>query len=139
MSTAIAKNLMAEMKPLGMFAAFDQCVVDATRDQTSYSGFIDMLLQAESDCRQKRKTGYRIKPPKFTLRPAFEDIDFTRQPFDQQSANQGAVWSSVGDRGAPGAADRSNRRRQDLHRAGHEASCLCLRQIRSLHDRHDLA
>lgn len=77
MSTAIAKNLMAEMKLLGMFAAFDQGVADATRDQTSYTEFLDALLQAESDYRQERKTGYRIKAAKFTLRPAFEDIDFT--------------------------------------------------------------
>ena len=60
-----------------MFATFDQSVVDATRDQTSYTEFLDTLLQAESDYRQERKTGYRIKAAKFTLRPAFEDIDFT--------------------------------------------------------------
>lgn len=77
MSTAIAKNLMAEMKLLGMFAAYDQAVTDATRDQTGYSEFLDTLLQAEADYRQERKAGYRIKAAKFTLRPAFEDIDFT--------------------------------------------------------------
>jgi DNA replication protein DnaC len=77
MSTAIAKNLMADMKLLGMFAAFEQGVADATRDQTSYSEFLDTLLQAEADYRQERKTGSRIKAAKFTLRPAFEDIDFT--------------------------------------------------------------
>src|ERR1700676_4219389 len=55
MSTAIAKNLMAEMKLLGMFAAFDQAVTDATRDQTSYTEFSDALLQAEADHRQERK------------------------------------------------------------------------------------
>jgi hypothetical protein len=75
--SAIAKNLMAEMKLLGMFAAYDQAVTDATRDQTGYSEFLDTLLQAECDYRQERKTGYRIKAAKFTLRPAFEDIDFT--------------------------------------------------------------
>jgi IstB-like ATP binding protein len=72
MSTAIAKNLMAEMKLLGMFAAYDQAVTDATRDQSGYSEFLDTLLQAETDYRQERKTGYRIKAAKFTLRPAFE-------------------------------------------------------------------
>ena len=46
MSTAIAKNLMAEMKLLGMFAAYDQATTDATRDQTGYSEFLDTLLQA---------------------------------------------------------------------------------------------
>jgi DNA replication protein DnaC len=77
MSAAVAKNLMAEMKLLGMNDAFDQTLTDATRDQTSYTEFLDTLLQAEYDCRQERKTGYRIKAAKFTLRPAFEDIDFT--------------------------------------------------------------
>jgi DNA replication protein DnaC len=77
MSTAVAKNLMVDMKLLGMFAAFDQTVTSATRDQTSYTEFLDTLLQAESDYRQERKTDYRIKAARFTLRPAFEDIDFT--------------------------------------------------------------
>jgi DNA replication protein DnaC len=77
MSTAIAKNLMAEMKLLGMLGAFEQLLSDATRDQSGYSELIDALLQAEADYRQRRKTGYRIKAAKFTLRPAFEDIDFT--------------------------------------------------------------
>jgi hypothetical protein len=36
MSTAIAKNLMAEMKRLGMFAAFDQAVTQGTGDRISY-------------------------------------------------------------------------------------------------------
>jgi len=77
MSTAVAKNLMAEMKLLGMLSAFDGAVTDATRDKTSYTEFLDVLLQAEADYRQERKTGYRIKTAKFTLRCAFEDIDFT--------------------------------------------------------------
>ena len=37
MSTAIARNLMAEMKLLGMLGAFDKVLHDATRDQVSYS------------------------------------------------------------------------------------------------------
>jgi DNA replication protein DnaC len=77
MSIAVAKNLMAEMKLLGMLAAFDQALNSATRDQTGHSEFIDALLQAESDYRQERKTGHRIKVAKFALRAAFEDIDFT--------------------------------------------------------------
>lgn len=77
MSIAVAKNLMAEMKLLGMLTAFDKVVADATRDQSSYSELLDTLLQAEADYRQERKTGYRVKVAKFTLRPAFEDIDFT--------------------------------------------------------------
>ena len=77
MSVAVSKNLMAEMKLLGMLGTFDQAVADATRDQIGYTEFLDALLQAEADYRQERKTGYRIKAAKFTLRAAFEDIDFT--------------------------------------------------------------
>ena len=77
MSTPVAKNLMAEMKLLGMLAAFDTALTEATAEKTSYSEFIDTLLQAEVDYRRERKTGYRIKTAKFTLRCAFEDIDFT--------------------------------------------------------------
>jgi len=77
MSTAVAKNLMAEMKLLGMLGSFEKIVTDATRDQAPYTEVLDALLQAESDYRQERKTGTRIKAARFTLRPAFEDIDFT--------------------------------------------------------------
>jgi DNA replication protein DnaC len=77
MSTAIAKNLMAEMKLLGMLGAFDQALVCATRDQASHTELLDTLLQAEADYRQERKTEYRIKAAHFTLQPSFEDFDFT--------------------------------------------------------------
>jgi DNA replication protein DnaC len=77
MNTAVSRNLMAEMKLIGMLDVFDQAVTDATRDKTGYTEFLDTLLQAEADYRQERKTGYRIKAARFTLRPAFEDIDFT--------------------------------------------------------------
>jgi DNA replication protein DnaC len=43
----------------------------------SYTEFADILLQAEADYRQERKTVNRIKAAKFTVRPAFEDFDFT--------------------------------------------------------------
>lgn len=77
MSTAIAKNLMAEMKLLGMMGSFEQALNAATRDQSSYTEFLDALLQAEVDYRQARKAGYRIKAARFTLRPSLEDFDFT--------------------------------------------------------------
>src|SRR5688572_516491 len=37
------QNMMAEMKLLGMFGAFDETVAAATRDQTSYTEFLDTL------------------------------------------------------------------------------------------------
>lgn len=79
MSTAIAKNLMAEMKLLGMMDSFDQALHAATRDQASHSEFLDALLQAEADYRRERKTSRRIQAARFTLRPSFEDFDFTAQ------------------------------------------------------------
>ena len=60
MSTAIARNLMAEMKLRGMLAAFDQTVTTATRDQLSYSEFLDVLLQAEADYRGERTAQRRL-------------------------------------------------------------------------------
>jgi DNA replication protein DnaC len=77
MSTAVAKNLMAEMKLLGMSDAFDRLVTEATRDQGSCTDFLDAMLQAENDYRSDRKTTRRIKAAKFALRPSFEDFDFT--------------------------------------------------------------
>ena len=44
MSIAVAKNLMADMKLLGMLAAFDKVVTDATRDQSSYSEELSTLF-----------------------------------------------------------------------------------------------
>jgi hypothetical protein len=64
MSIAIAKNLMADMKLLGMLAAFYKVVAEATRDQTSYSELLDAPLQAETDYRQERKAGNRLKTAK---------------------------------------------------------------------------
>lgn len=77
MITAIARNLMAEMKLIGMFEAFDMLMTQATRDQWSCSDFLDAMLQAESDFRNERKTKLRIKAAIFALRPTFEDFEFT--------------------------------------------------------------
>src|SRR5688572_22064559 len=77
MSTGIARNLMVEMKMFGMMDAFEKAVSDATREQLGYSEFLDVLLQAESDCRAERKTRNRIKAARLSLRPTFEDFYFT--------------------------------------------------------------
>jgi len=71
------QNLMAEMKLLGMLAAFDKALSDATRDQSSHSELVDTLLQAECDYRQERKTGSRIKAAQVHPAPGVRDIDFT--------------------------------------------------------------
>lgn len=51
MSTAVARNLMAEMKLLDMFESFDRLLTEATRDQWSCAAFFDAVPQAESDYR----------------------------------------------------------------------------------------
>jgi DNA replication protein DnaC len=79
MSIAIAKNHMAEMNMLGMLAVLDKTIAEATRDKISYSEFVDILLQAETNHRQERKAVNRIKAAKFTVRSAFEDFDFTAE------------------------------------------------------------
>lgn len=77
MSTAIARNLMAEMKLAGMLAAFDKIVADATRDQVSYSEFLDALLQAEADCRGERAAQRRLKAAKLPIRVCLDDFDYS--------------------------------------------------------------
>src|SRR5690348_9625871 len=77
MSTAVARNLMAEMKLLGMIEAFDRLVTKTTPEQWSCTDFLHAMLQAENDFRTERKTKRRIKAAKFALRPSFEDFDFT--------------------------------------------------------------
>src|ERR1022692_1204999 len=132
MSTAIARNLMAEMKLLGMLGAFDKLLHDATRDQSSYSELLDALLQAEADYRQERKTGYRTAA-------GVRGHRLHRQSLDHQDADQRALQSAVAARCASGALDRPDRRRQDLSRSGRRTARLCLRQIGAVHDLDHLA
>lgn len=77
MSTAIVQNFMAEMKMLGMMGVFEKSLKEATESKWSYSEFLDVMLQAESDFRAERKSARRIQAAKFKIRPAFEDFDFT--------------------------------------------------------------
>jgi DNA replication protein DnaC len=76
MSIAVAHHLMAELKLLGMSAAFDKAAIDATQHQWSCAEFFDVLLQAEADVRQERKISRLIKTAGFTVKAAFEDFDY---------------------------------------------------------------
>jgi hypothetical protein len=95
MSTAIAKNLMAEMKLLGMFAAFDQSVSDATRDQTSlhrvprYAAPGRMRLSARAQNRVSHQGG------QVHAAPGVRGHRLHRQPIDQQSTDQGTLRHAV--------------------------------------------
>lgn len=76
MSMAQVKNLMSEMKLTGMAGHFEKAAADATEQSWSFSEFLDVLLQAESDFRDERKSKARIKASKLKIRAAFEDFDF---------------------------------------------------------------
>ena len=78
MSIAIAKNQMAEMKLLGMLAAFDQ----SARRCHARSNQLQRVPRYRC-CRPKPIIGKNARPatasrpPSSPLRPAFEDFDFT--------------------------------------------------------------
>jgi DNA replication protein DnaC len=76
MSTAITRNLMAELKLLGMSQAFDQAVIDATAHQWSCTEFFDVLLQAEADHRGLHKTRRLINAARLSRKACFEDFDY---------------------------------------------------------------
>jgi len=77
MSTAVARNLMSDMKLLGMLEAFERVVAEATRDQVSYTEFLDALLQAEADSRGERAAKRRLKAAKLPLRVCLDDFDYS--------------------------------------------------------------
>lgn len=64
MSIAIAKNQLAEMKLFGMLGVLENALAEATRSQLSGSELLNVLVQAEVDYRQQRKTANRIKAAK---------------------------------------------------------------------------
>ena len=112
MSTAIARNLMAEMKLPGMLAAFDKTVTDATRDAVSYTEFLDALLQAEADYRGERAAQRRLKAAKLPIRVCLDDFDPSPRPRSARSRasagsrTDGRCCSS----GRPASASRSSPR-----------------------------
>lgn len=65
------------MKLAGMATVLEKTITEATQDAWSYSEFIDVLLQAEWDHRERKKSERRIKASKLRIRPSFEDFDFT--------------------------------------------------------------
>lgn len=77
MSLAVARNLMAEMKLLGMSALFDKTLADAAEQQWSHAEFLDVILQAEADFRRERRTLRLVKAARFPGHAGLEDFDFT--------------------------------------------------------------
>jgi DNA replication protein DnaC len=77
MGTAQAKNMMQELKLIGMLEQYENTLASATEGGIGHSDFFDLLLQSEYDWRQKRKTENRIKGSKLPHKWVFEDFDYT--------------------------------------------------------------
>lgn len=77
MSTAVVRNLMAEMKLFGMSTTLDKALTDAAQHKWGHTEFLDVVLQAEADFRQERRTRRLIKTARFPLQAGLEDFDFT--------------------------------------------------------------
>jgi hypothetical protein len=135
----MTRNLMAEMKLLGMLNAFDKTVTDATRDQVSYTEFLDALLQAEADYRGERAAQRRLKAAKLPVRVCLDDFDYTAHRSITKTQIREPAESRLAQRGATAAHHRADRRRQVLHRPSDRAAGLSARPLRPLHERHHLA
>lgn len=76
MGHANIKNMLLEMKFLGMLHSFEASLAEATKEGWAPSEFLDHLLQAESDWRVERKTQGLIKIARLSQKPNMEDFDF---------------------------------------------------------------
>lgn len=77
MGTTQIRTLMHDMKLFGMAEHVDKTAQQATSEGWSFFEFIDVLLQAESESRNRRRTESRIKASKIRRTASFEDYDFT--------------------------------------------------------------
>ena len=77
MTAVLSRNLMAQLKLLGMAATFDRALKDATEQQWSGTELFNVLLQAECDYRSERKVKGLIKAARFPLKSRLEDYDLT--------------------------------------------------------------
>jgi DNA replication protein DnaC len=77
MSMTQIKSLMLELKLHGFAAALERTAEEAKKHEWSSEEWLDALLQAEADFRERRKTARRIKQSKLKTQASFEDFDFT--------------------------------------------------------------
>lgn len=77
MGTTQVRTLMHDMKLFGMADIVDKSASSATSEGWSFFEFIDVLLQAENESRNRRRTESRIKAAKIRRTASFEDYDFT--------------------------------------------------------------
>lgn len=70
-------NLLLDMKLEGMLASLQKTVQEATQSSWTYTEFLDVLVQAESDHRKLKKAESRIRASKLPKRASFEDFDYS--------------------------------------------------------------
>ena len=142
MSTAIAKNLMPEMKLLGMLSAFDKALHDATRDQSSHQQRPSIRccgggvrLSAGEKNRLPPDQSRQVHPAPGVRRHRLHrlSLDHRKRRSKSSTACSGCTTP------ASGTLDRPDRRRQDLHCSGCGPTRLCLRQVGAVHDPHHVA
>lgn len=68
---------MSDLRLQGMGARIDKTLAEAKASGLSVEEVIDILLQAESDYRENKKSSNRIKNSKLKTTASFEDYDFT--------------------------------------------------------------
>jgi DNA replication protein DnaC len=77
MSAVLTRNLLAQLKLLGMLAALEAALKDALEQGWSCTEFFNVLLKAEVDSRAERKVKGLIKRAKLPIKARLEDYDFS--------------------------------------------------------------
>ncbi|MBU0505957.1 IS21-like element helper ATPase IstB [bacterium] len=71
------KNIMFDLKLLGMLHCLEGTLKDATEESWGPTEVLDVLLQAENDFREDKRSERLLKNSKLKIKPALEDFDFT--------------------------------------------------------------
>ncbi len=77
MGQAQSKNLMQELKLMGMLENYENTLSVATMGGVSHIDFLDLLLQSEYDYRKRKNVDNKIKGSKIPRKSVFEDFDYT--------------------------------------------------------------
>jgi DNA replication protein DnaC len=77
MGTVQMKNIMEDLRLMGMLKSFDRLKAEATKQSWTGDDLLDHLLQEESAFREEQSRERRVKNSKLQKLPRLEDFDFT--------------------------------------------------------------
>lgn len=77
MGTVQIKNMMEDLRLMGMLKSFDHLKSEATKESWTGEEWLDHLLQQESEYREEQSRDRRVKNSKLQKLPRLEDFDFT--------------------------------------------------------------